>query len=133
MAREVKEKKSETGIAREDLRRVLAEATRQKRNASEYSGLHGKVVANAVEQYGIEKTAFTFTRRLSEMEEGKRQAIIRSLLDYGHKAGFFDQLDLFDETVVLLETIAAEIKGRRHNQGGADSKVVDDLLDGDDA
>ncbi len=133
MAREVKEKKSETGIAREDLVRVIAEAIRQKRQAAEYSGLHGKVVSNAVERYGIEKNAFTIVRRLHEMEEGKRQSVLRSLIDYSHKAGFFDQLDLFDETVVLLEGIAAEIKSRRHNQSGADGAVVDNLLGDDEA
>lgn len=133
MAREVKDKKSETGIAREDLRRVVNEAIRQKKQAAEYSGLHGKVVSGAVENYGVEKNAFTIVRRLSEMEEGKRQSVLRSIIDYSHKMGFFDQLDLFDETVVLLETIASEIKSRRHNQSGADGDLVNSLVDGEDA
>lgn len=121
MAKEVKDTKEPTGITKADLERVIAEAIRQKQTASEYAGLHGKVVANAVEQYGIEKTAFTFSRRLREMEEGRQATVIRSCIDYWHKLGFFDQTDAFSDVAELLRTVLADLeagKGKTRKQDG---------------
>lgn len=119
MAREVKEELEPTGIDAADLNRVLREAIRQKRLASEASGLHGKIVSNAAQQYGIERTAFSLTRRLLELEPDRRQAIMRAMLDYWHKAELFSSIDLFDEMGVTLETILNDIRLRRHNMTAA--------------
>jgi len=120
MAKEVKDTKEPTGITKADLERVIAEAIRQKQTASEYAGLHAKVVANAVEQYGIEKTAFTFSRRLREMEEGRQATVIRSCIDYWHKLGFFDQTDAFSDTTSGSRSTPAPT--RRSTTSGTRSK-----------
>jgi hypothetical protein len=99
------------GIAEADLKRVVAEIGRQKKLASEYAGNAGKATQNACEQYGLEKTALTFARRLADMEDGKRQAVIRATIDYWNKLGFFDQIDAFDDLLATFETIV----GRAHN------------------
>lgn len=127
MAKEIKDKRSETGIAAQDLQRIIKEAVRQRQQASEYSGLHGKVVSGAVERYGIEKNAFTAVRRASEMEDTKRQAFVRSFIDYAYKLGFFDQLDLLDDTVATLRQIIADVDNRKHNERASDADVRDAL------
>lgn len=105
-------KKSEDikGISADDLKREIAEVSRQKGLASEYAGNAGKATASAIERHGLEKTAFTFARRLSDVEEGKRSAIIRSSLDYWNKLGFFDQFSLFDDIRDTLRAILEEIE-----------------------
>jgi hypothetical protein len=121
MAKQVKDKTEPTGISAEDLKRVIGEAIQQKQSASEYAGMHGKVVANAVETYGIDKTAFTLSRRLSEMEEGRRAVVVRSCLDYWYKLGMFDQIDAFDDVTDTLRAILAELeagKGTTRNRDG---------------
>lgn len=103
-------------ISREDLKRVITEISRQKDLASEYAGNAGKATANAVEKFGLEKNALTFARRLSQMEDAKRQSVLRALIDYAQKLGFFDQLDAFDDLVDTLQTIvdgAGADKGER--------------------
>ena len=104
------------GVTTEDLRRVVADISKNKTQASNYAGLAGKATQSAVEQYGLEKTALTFVRRLNDMEEGKRQSVLRSLVDYSNKLGFFDQIDAFDDLLATLE----EIVSRTHNSRGAE-------------
>lgn len=111
-----------SGVTEEDLKKAIKEAIRLKGLASEYQGNHGKHVSNVVERHGMEKTAFTFSRRLVEMEEGKRQAIVRACLDYWNKLGFFDQIDAFDD---LLDTIN-EIREKALTEAPAGG---DDTLD----
>lgn len=123
MTKNLKDERSPTGISADDLKRVIGEAVRQKQLASEYSGLHGKVVSNAVEQYGIEKNAFTLTRRMYEMEEGRRMAIVRSTIDYWHKIGFFDQVDAFDDVIDLMRRIVSENDRGASRASGADADV----------
>lgn len=65
------------GVTAEDLRRVVADISKHKTQSSNYAGLAGKATQSAVEQYGLEKTALTFARRLNDMEEGKRQSVLR--------------------------------------------------------
>jgi hypothetical protein len=127
MAKEIKDKRNETGIPAQDLQRVIKEAVRQRQQAAEYSGLHGRVVSGAVERYGIEKNAFTAVRRASEMEETKRQSFVRSFIDYSYKMGFFDQLDLLDDTVATLRKIIEDVDNRKHNERTGDTDVTDAL------
>lgn len=101
-------KEATGGVAAEDLKRVIAEISRQKKHASEYAGLAGKATQNAVEQHGLEKTALTFARRLSDMEDGKRQGVIRAAIEYFHKLDFFAQHDAFSDLIDLMRRIVAE-------------------------
>ncbi|ABS14258.1 hypothetical protein I6H96_02690 [Brucella anthropi] len=112
------------GVAPEDLKRVIAEIGRQKKHASEYAGLAGKATQNAVEQYGLEKNALTFSRRLSDMEDGKRQAIIRSSIEYWSKLGFFAQLDAFSDLIELMRAIVAEADGN-DGKGKTDAVIAE--------
>lgn len=106
-------------IGAEELRRVIREAQQRKAEASEASGRHGKVISGAVEQYGLERNALTFARRLADMEEGKRQSVLRALIEYSGKLGFFDQLDAFDDLVATLRGIVDAAEGNRPNTGAA--------------
>ena len=108
------------GVNATDLKRVVTEISRQKGRASEAAGLAGKATQQAVEQYGLEKTALTFARRISDMEEGKRQGVIRASIEYWHKLGLLDQIDMFDDLIPTLE----EIVQRAHNQRGAKQDPV---------
>lgn len=118
------------GISAEDLKRTIAEISRQKKLASEYAGNSGKATATAVERYGLEKTALTFARRLSEMEDGKRQAVIRASIDYWFKLGFLDQIDAFDDLIATLEAILTGAKpSEAKGDGGTAGKKKTGKLD----
>lgn len=128
MAKRAKASEAEVesgGISGDDLKRVIEEASRQKALSAEYAGNHGSVVKNACERYGLEKTAFTFARRLRDMEDGKRQGVIRALLDYGEKLGFFDQIDVFDDTVGTLRRIVERAEGTASAAPEPDAPVDD--------
>lgn len=104
------------GVTAEDLKRVINDISKNKSQASNYAGLAGKATQSAVEQYGLEKTALTFTRRLNDMEAGKRQSVLRSLVDYADKLGHFDQIDAFDDLIPILKRIV----DRAHNSRGGE-------------
>jgi hypothetical protein len=111
MARTVKEETKKKSVAKEDLNRVIKEAVRLKQTASEYVGQHGAYVKNQIDNYGLDRTALSMTMRLKNLETARQQTVIRCLLDYAHKAGLFDQIDLFDDTLVTLKAIVATIEG----------------------
>lgn len=132
MAKKLKDAPAAAGVAKKDLKSVIADINRLKDSASEASGLAGKRTQQACEQYGLEKTALTFTARLERMEPAKRGGIVRSLHEYFHKAGFYDQIDAFDDVVDTLKSIIADIEG----DGGddkpreRDDTIMDDLVGG---
>lgn len=114
----------ETGdktIDAQDLRRVVDEINRQKSNASEYAGLAGKATQQAVENYGLERQALTWSRKLDGTEAVKRQSVFSALLDYCDKLGHFDQLDAFGGPLAKM----AEIVNRQHNSIGAQPADAD--------
>ncbi|ELT50974.1 hypothetical protein [Brucella intermedia] len=116
------------GVSPEDLKRVIAEIGRQKKHASEYAGLAGKATQNAVEQYGLEKTALTFARRLNDMEEGKRQSIIRASLEYWRKLDFFAQHDAFSDLIELMREIVSEADANADSDTKKTDPVVGAML-----
>jgi hypothetical protein len=115
MARKLKpaDAANHEGISAEDLKKLLDEASRQKALASEYQGHHGAVIKNGVERYGLEKNALTFVRRLRDMEEGKRQGVLRAVLDYSNKMGYFDQIDAFDDINQTMNAIAEKTQSNK--------------------
>lgn len=129
MAKNIKEKASKPeGVSAEDLKRAVAEITRQKKSAAEYTSNAGTVARGAIEKHGLEKTAFTIARKLSEMETAKRDAIVIASLDYFEKLGFLDG-GLFNEGLIArLQSII----DRNHNTAGAsrsdDERAVDGAL-----
>lgn len=78
------------GVSSKDLRKSVDEINKHKKNASEHAGLSGKATSNAVEQFGLEKNALTQAAKMDHMEPAKRQAIMRSSIEYWDKLGFFD-------------------------------------------
>ncbi|QDC00370.1 hypothetical protein [Mesorhizobium sp. 8] len=118
---------STSEISAEDLKRVVKEYGKQVANAAEYQGLAGQAIKTAIERHNLDRKAFRFTLGLSKMEEQKRQATLRGLLEYCHKMGFFDQTDAFDDIVDRMETIAAEIRegaGEPAKQDGVVAHLV---------
>ena len=135
MAKKVsmKDEQASTGVSPENLKKAVAEISRQKQLASEYAGNAGKATQQAVEQHGLEKTSLTFARRLSDMEASKRDAVVQASLDYWEKLGFLDGGFFNEDLVARLEAIVT----RAHNQKGnvvsmyrsaADQNVDDKLL-----
>lgn len=101
----------EKSIDARDLRRVVDEINRYKEQASEASGFAGQSTKNAVDNYGLDRQALTWSRKLDALETAKRHSTITSLLDYCSKLGMFDQGSLFDGPVAKM----AEIVNRYHN------------------
>ena len=61
MARDVADE--EKTVTPEDLRRAIDEINRQREFATEYNANASQVARGAIEQYGLERTAFGFARR----------------------------------------------------------------------
>lgn len=106
------------------LKQLIKDATAAKTAAAEASGEHGALVKNACERYNIERNAFSWTRKLNEMEGAKRIAVVRQLIDFCGKLGHFDQVDAFDDIVPMLEQLLSDLKGR---QPAPPSKQAADL------
>jgi uncharacterized protein (UPF0335 family) len=123
--------KARGGVKAAELRKLVTDINRHKKMASESSGLAGKATQMAAEAHGLDKGALTQCCRLDKWEPAKRQAFLRSFLDYGEKLGFFNEIDAFDDTVAILEEIVARA---RANEGEVKAPVgeVKSLLDGDD-
>lgn len=121
------------GVSPDALRKAIDEISRLKGLASEYAGLAGKATQQAVEQHGLDKTSLTFARRLNDMEDSKRDAVVTSSLDYWEKLGFLDGGLFNDDLIGRLEAIVT----RYHNQKGGSNvtplrseadRAVDDKL-----
>lgn len=128
MAKDVRDAAEATGVEAADLKRVIAEAVRQKQLASEYAGNAATVTRGAVEQYGLEKTAFTFARRLSEMEDAKRDAVVVALIDYCEKLGFLDGGLFPDELIARLQAIIDRAHNAVPSPRSAADKAADDAI-----
>lgn len=97
-------------VPAEELQRVIKEFARQSASATEYAGHAGQVVKSAVERYNLDRKAFRFILGLSKMEETKRQATLRGVLEYSHKLEMFASVDAFDDLIDTMETIISEVK-----------------------
>lgn len=113
MAKDVADE--EKTVTPDDLRRVIDEINRQREFATEYNANASQVARGAIEQYGLERTAFGFARKLIGMEEGKRNAILVSLIDYTEKLGLLDPGLFPDDLTDRLQALVA----RAHNSVGA--------------
>lgn len=128
MADDVK-KKPATGIAKKVLDKLVKDVDSAKTRASEQNGVAGQIVKVAVEEQGVSKKAFAMMMSLRKKDESERQAIVRAFLDYGHKQGFFDSVDAFDDVLDVMKRIISEVEARKHN--GVDPSV-DAVLPTDD-
>lgn len=116
------------GITKEELLRIIGEASRQKALASEYQGHHGKVISSAVERWGLEKNALTFVRRLKDMEEGKRQSVLRALIVYADMLEMFASMDAFDDLIDAMEVIVKRARDRDGKPSGGADPVVSQMI-----
>lgn len=118
MAKRAKHEAAEEGagpgtLDAAEFQRVIAEANRQQGLASEYNGSAGKVVRDAIDRLGLVRAAFNYTRKLSKMDEAKRQGEIRAFLEYIEAAGFLDQSDAFSDIGEQLQGMADRIRVRQ--------------------
>lgn len=107
-----KSEKKTQALTRDRLVQIASEADRQRDLAAEYQGQHGGVIRNAVEQYGLDRKAFGFTRAVLKMEAVKQRATIAASLEYLEWLGAFDQIDAFDDLVDRLDGLLTRIRGR---------------------
>ncbi|MEW5421922.1 hypothetical protein [Amorphus sp. 3PC139-8] len=106
MARKAKAKQAESGaIDATTLQKAVAEYNQEKATASEHQGLAGQAIKQVAEEYHLDMKAFRFVLGLSRMEETKRQAVLRGLIDLADKMEFFASVDAFDDLVSIMETI----------------------------
>jgi hypothetical protein len=116
------------GMDPAEFQRVIGEINRQKKNSSEYQGMAGKLTRDAIDQHSLDRVSFGFVMRLSRMDEAKKQAAIRSFMDYAERAGFLDQQDAFSDLTDLLAGLVERLKARIPNRP-RDASAVDDAVD----
>jgi hypothetical protein len=95
----------ESGMSRDDFRRIMSEMTRQGQNISEMQGDLGTYVKSQIERFGLNRAALSMVRRIDRMEEAKARDTLRSLLQYAYLNGAFDQIDAFDDILSLMRRI----------------------------
>lgn len=131
MAKKIKEAAGKTasgGVPAEELKRVVKEHQRQTAQASEYNGRAGQAIKTFVDNHSVDRRAFRFILGLAKMEEVKRQATLRQVVDLAHKLEMFDAVDAFDDVVATMEAICEEIRGRSDKPRQADSVVSSVLM-----
>ena len=113
MAKQAKEEAAQASksISKTELQKFMREAVARKQEASEAASEAGSYIKNQIERHGLDRTAITIAMKLKGMEIARQQAVVRALLDYLYNSGVFDQVDLFDDTVKIMEAIVASIKG----------------------
>lgn len=112
----------------DQFKKALDEVMRAKANASEYAGFAGHAAKQAIEKYGLDRTGFGFITKIKKMEETKRQSAIKSAVRYALLAGFFDQLDAFDEFAEVLEEILETIRENRNEARPAGDETLGALV-----
>ena len=127
MARQAKETVPAQKVAKEDIQRVIREATQQKQRASEYQSSVGGFIKGQIERFELDRTAFNWTLRLNNMEPTRKQAVLREFLDYSLKAGHFDQVDMFDDMGGTLEEILALIRANDRRNSPTTDEAVEEL------
>lgn len=91
----------------DDLKRAVGEILRQKESAAEYVGLAGQATKQAIERLNLDRKALGVIVALKKADDEKRQATLRSIIQYADAMGFFDQMDAFGDLSELMGEIAA--------------------------
>ena len=99
-----------TAFNADALRSSVGQINKQKEKASEASGMAGKLTAEACENYGFNKKALGWVAGLAKKEADQQREVITAFLIYGHAMGMFDQVDMFDGSVAVMEQIVADAK-----------------------
>lgn len=84
-----------------------------KKEASEKGGTVGKLTSQLCEKYGLMPQAVTGTRKMLEMQDDKRQAIMRQQIQLWNIMGWFDQIDAFDDLTELFTQVTASASKRQ--------------------
>lgn len=122
-----KQKVNPDELTPEKFRAFVAEANRQRENAAEYVGMHGQVVRNGIDRFGLDRNALTVARRLQKLQE-KGPSTLTAILKYADFLGLFDQVDAFDDVADELRGIVERINTRRPNDKPPAGKAVLDSL-----
>ena len=132
MAKKPENAASTRGITPKQLRAAVEEVDSYKQKASEAAGNAGQRTGQIVEQYGLDKAAFTHARKLASQEDKKRSATVRASLEYWDKLGFFDQFDIFDSTIDVMRNIVKRFDDMKENPpqnaAGSDGDVVGQMM-----
>lgn len=100
MAKKIKP--DDNQIGEEALKKLLDTALASAAKAKESNAEVSEIVRNALDTYGLDRTAFATTRRLHKMADDRRQATIRDFLKLAITMGWFSQKDAFDDVGDLL-------------------------------
>lgn len=97
MARDVNEIPQETDtITGEQLRALLNEVEKWANDEREAKQEKDAILNNGIEQYGLNRTAMSFVRKLDKMDDLRRQDILRNVYRMCKMLGHFDQADAFN-------------------------------------
>lgn len=107
MAKKAKQTKDDTAgtISAEKLKASVAEYNRERAAASEHQGNAGQAIKQLADEHHLNMKAFRFVLGLSHMEETKRQAVLRGLIELSDKMEFFDSIDAFDDLIGTMEEV----------------------------
>jgi hypothetical protein len=100
------------GVTGDKLKRVAKEYSAIKADADELRGDLGSLLKQ-FEEDGGHKAALKFALKLKSMESTKAQDTWRSLENYMHELGIFDQHDLFDPVPAQREAAKDEKKSAK--------------------
>lgn len=99
-----------------EIKKIVAEFSRQSNHASDYAGTAGQYLKNQVERTGISAKVFRTLARMEKTDEAARQSIIRQTIHGWRAMGYLDQIDLFDD---LRTDLRAILEGGEEADGEA--------------
>jgi len=104
-----------------ELKRAIEDASRQKADAAQYSGFHGRTVQTFCERSSFDRTVFGWLRKLYDLgDDLKRQSMIRQFLMGVDLLDFQAQGDLFSD---LKDDLANKVQ----RDGANDAEDEEDL------
>jgi hypothetical protein len=85
-----------------ELKKILDQAVEEASKASEHTSEHGNIIRQLIDRFDLDRTAVTFTRRVHRQGTERQLATVRSTIKLWLLAGFFDQVDAFEDIAELL-------------------------------
>jgi hypothetical protein len=113
--------KTTTDLTAKAMKKVVSDIQANKSKASEFNGAAGKAQQQFMKKHDLDRKAFNFVVGLDKQEPVNQQASLRGVIKYAHLMGMFDEVDMYDDMVPVLEQIIEEVNARRHNQTEPDN------------
>lgn len=107
------------GLTKQKYQAAIDQINRDKEKAKEANGVAAKATKDFCEQHGINPKALTIVAKLKAMEHQKRADLLRGIITGCDMMGYFDQIDMFDDTGTTIIAVAGRLQDKKGGGKGA--------------